>query len=142
MGYFSPKNTFLKLKIHIQRIYLTLLTTLCVKIHQIPNVIFENISHFFTTQVLCNFFSSKIAYFLHKWSIKVQIFRVSTARVKIHQLLHVIIQTKGSFSSKFGSLFSVMRDTSSVLFEQLKLYMLLKNITHHSANFQTCYCSH
>ena len=34
-----------------------------------------------------------------------QIFRFSTARVKIHQIIHVIFQTK----SEFGSLFSVMR---------------------------------
>ena len=32
MGYFCPKNTFLQLK-HIQRIYLTLLSTTCVRIY-------------------------------------------------------------------------------------------------------------
>ena len=37
-----------------------------------------------------------------------------------------IFKQKVSFSSKFGSLSSVMRDNSSVLF-QLKLYMVLKN---------------
>ena len=45
MGYICPKNTFLQLK-HIQRIYLTLLSTNCVKIHQIPYVIFETVIHF------------------------------------------------------------------------------------------------
>ena len=45
MGYFCPKTTFLQLKYYIQRIYLTLLSTTCVKIHQIY-VIFETISHF------------------------------------------------------------------------------------------------
>ena len=40
------KNTFLQLKYYIQRIYLTLLSTTCVKIHQITYVIFETISHF------------------------------------------------------------------------------------------------
>ena len=43
--YICPKNTFLLLK-HIQNIYLTLLSTTCVKIHQITYVIFETISHF------------------------------------------------------------------------------------------------
>ena len=41
-----PKNTFLQLKDYIQRIYLTLLSTTCVKIHQITRVIFETKSHF------------------------------------------------------------------------------------------------
>ena len=42
---FCPKNTFLQLK-PIQTIYLTLLSTTCVKIHQITDVIFETTSHF------------------------------------------------------------------------------------------------
>ena len=33
MGYFCPKSTFLQLKHYIQRIYLTLLSITCVKIH-------------------------------------------------------------------------------------------------------------
>ena len=45
MGYFCPKNTFLQLK-HIQRIYLTLLSTSCLKTHQMTYVIFETICHF------------------------------------------------------------------------------------------------
>ena len=45
MGSFCPKNKFLQLK-HILGIYLTLLSTTCVKIHQITYVIFETTSHF------------------------------------------------------------------------------------------------
>ena len=45
MGYFSTKNTFVQLK-HIQRIYLILLLTTCVKIYEIPYVTFEIINHF------------------------------------------------------------------------------------------------
>ena len=41
----SPNNRLLLLK-HIQNIDLTLLSTTCVKIHQINYVIFETISHF------------------------------------------------------------------------------------------------
>ena len=41
-----PKTTFLLLKYYIQRIYLTLLSTTCVKIRQITYVIFETISRF------------------------------------------------------------------------------------------------
>ena len=44
--YTSPKKRFVKLKHYIHRIYLTLLSTTCVKIHQVTHVIFETISHF------------------------------------------------------------------------------------------------
>ena len=43
--YICPTNTFLLLK-HIQNIYLTLLSTTCMKIHEITYVISEIISHF------------------------------------------------------------------------------------------------
>ena len=46
MGYFCPKDTFLQLKHYIPKIYLTLLSTTCVKIHQITYGIFETISNF------------------------------------------------------------------------------------------------
>ena len=42
----SKKKTFFQLKHYIQRIYLTLLSTTCVNIHQTPYIIFETISHF------------------------------------------------------------------------------------------------
>ena len=54
---------------------------------------------------------------LHVLSTKVvQIFRLSTAWVEVHQILITFFKQKVSFSSKFGSIFSVMRDNSSVLF--------------------------
>ena len=96
MGYICPKNTFLQLKHYIQRIYLTLLSTTCVKIHQIPYVIFETISHF-SRHNSSVFFSSNITYFLQKQPIKVQIFRLSTAQVKVHQIPHIIFRTKSQF---------------------------------------------
>ena len=43
---FVGKNTFLQLKHYIHRIYLTLLSTTYVKLHQVPLVIFKTISHF------------------------------------------------------------------------------------------------
>ena len=129
MGYFCPTNTFLQLEHYIPKIYLTLLSTTCVKIHQITYVIFETTcKSFFTTQFLCifYFFCSNIIYLQQKQPMKVQIFRLSIARVKVHKFSHVIFQTKSQFSSKFGSFFSVMRDNSSVLF-QLKLYPVEKS---------------
>ena len=92
MGYICPKNTFLQLK-QIQRIYLTLLSTTCVKIHQIPYFIFETITYF-SRQNSNVLFSSNIAYFWQKYPIKVKIFRFSTARVNIHQISHAIFKTK------------------------------------------------
>ena len=45
-GLLVSKNTFSHLKYYTQRIYLTLISTTCVKIHRIPYVILEIISHF------------------------------------------------------------------------------------------------
>ena len=118
MGYFCPKNTFLQLKHYIQGIYLTLLLTTCVKIHQISYVIFQ------PAQLFCIFLVQTL-----KQPITVQIFRLSTTWAKIHQIPYVIFQTKSQFSSNFESFFSVMRDNSSVLF-QLKLYILLTKKQH------------
>ena len=112
MSYIFPKNAFLQLKHYIQRIYLTLLSTTCVKIHQIPYVIFETRSYFSDTARLY-YFSSNITYFWQKYSMKIQIFRFSTTK---YQSSHVIFQTKSEFFFKVKSLFSVMRDNSSALF--------------------------
>ena len=93
MGYyFCPKNTFLQLK-HIQGIYPTLLSTTCVKIHQIPYVIFEIVTYF-PWHNSSGFFSSNIIYFLQKQSIKVQIFRFSTAHIKVHPISHVFLEPR------------------------------------------------
>ena len=97
--YICPKNTFLLLKHYLQRIFLTFLSATCKKIHQISLVIFETISHFSRHNSFI-FFSSNITYFLQKRPIKVQIFRLSTARVKVHQIPHVIFQTKSQFFFK------------------------------------------
>ena len=44
--YICPKNIFVPLKHHIQRIYLTLISSTCANIHQITYVIFETVDHF------------------------------------------------------------------------------------------------
>ena len=46
------------------------------------------------------FFSSNITYFPQKYPIKVQIFRLSTARAKIHQIPQVTFKTKSQFFFK------------------------------------------
>ena len=113
--YFCPKNRLLQLKHYIQRIYLTLLSTTYVKIHQIASVIFETKSSF-SRHNFSVFFNSNITYFLQKQPIKEHIFRLSTARVKVHQIPDDIFQIKSQFFFKVWIFFSVMKDNSSVLF--------------------------
>ena len=113
-GYICPRNTFLQLKHYIQRKYLTLLST-TMKIHRILYVIFETINHF-SLHNLPVFFKLKHYILLTEISLKSAHFQISTARVKIRQNIHVILQQKVSFSSKFGSLLSIMRDNPSALF--------------------------
>ena len=71
MVYVCLKTTFLHLK-HYLQIYLTLLSTTCVKIHQILYVIFETISHFSRHNTRLYYFSSNVTYFWQKYPIKVQ----------------------------------------------------------------------
>ena len=78
---------------------------------------------------LLYYFSSNITYFWQKYSIKEQIFRFFTTWVRIHQILHVIFQTKSEFSLNFGSLFSVVSDNSSVLWVIILLYFFSWNCT-------------
>ena len=83
----------------------------CVKLHQIPYVIFETISHFSRDTTRRYFFSSKITYFRQK------MLTPSSDCVKIDiKSLTPFFKQKFSFSSKFESLFSVMRYKSSLLF--------------------------
>ena len=82
----------------LQRICLTLLSTTCVKIHQILYVIFKTISHFsrhnssvfFLVQTLQTFDKSSLS----KYKF------LSTTRVKIQQIPHAIFQTKSQFFFK------------------------------------------
>ena len=87
-GVFSKKKTFLQLKHYILWIYLTLLSTTCVQVHQITYAIFETISHF-------SQHNSSVSFQLKHYiiSTKVQIFRISSAQFKVHQI-SVIFQIK------------------------------------------------
>ena len=58
-----------------------------------PETIFYDITRLY-------YFSSNVTYFSQKYPIKVQIFRFFTAQVKIHQISHVIFQTKSEFFFK------------------------------------------
>ena len=106
-------------------IYLTLLSSACVKIHLITYAIFETISHF-SRQNSTVFFSLK-HYIL---STKV-VYQVDFALLGLNfsKFLISFCKQKVSFSSKFGSFFSVMRDNSSVLLLAETLYAIEKSST-------------
>ena len=60
--------------------------------------------------------------------------------IKIHKIIVLFLELRVSFSSNFASLFSVMGDNSSVLF-QLKLCMIQTKGAPQKAKFQTFDCS-
>ena len=94
IGYSFPKNTFLQFNHYIQKIYLTLLATTCVKIHQMTYVIFEIISHFSRHNSLAQTLHT---FYKNCQPIKAQFFRFFTALIKVHQILHVIFQKESVF---------------------------------------------
>ena len=98
---FCPKNTFLQLKHYIQRIYLTLLSTTCVKIHQITYVIFETIyKSFFTTQFLCIFFAQTLHTFYKSSPSKCKFLDFPLLGLKFTNFLMSFFQLKGQFFLK------------------------------------------
>ena len=116
-GYFYPKNTFQQLEHYLPKIYLTLLSTTCVKIHQITYVIFETIyKSFYTTQFLRIFFVQTLHTFYKSSPSKCKFLDFPLLGLKFTKFLMSFFRQKVSFSSKFGPFFSVMRDNSSVHF--------------------------
>ena len=139
MGYFCPKNTFLQLRACIQRIYVTLLSIACVKIHQIRYVIFETISHF-SRHNSSAFLAQTLHIFDKNSPSEYKFSDFPLLALNFTKFLMLFFSQKVSSSSEFRSLFSVIRDNSSVLF-QLKLYILLSKEAHQSVNSQTFNCS-
>ena len=81
------------------------------------------------------FSSSKITYFQQNSPSKCKFSDFLLLELKFTKLLMSFFKQKGSFSSKFESLLSVMRDNFPVFFQQ-KLYMLLTKEAYQSANFE------
>ena len=79
-----------------------------------------------------SFFSSNVKYFAQKEPIKVEILKILSVQVKIPQIL-VIFETINQFFSNFASLFSAMRNKSSIIF-YVKFYILLKKRVYQSTN--------
>ena len=87
------------------------------------------------------FFLSQTFILWTKRTHRSKISRLLSVWVKTHQISDVIFETTSQFFLNFASLFSVMRDNSSVLF-QLKLCMIWTKGAQQSAKFQTFDCSH
>ena len=108
IGHFCPKNKFLQLKLYIQKIYVILLSTKCVKIHQISYVIFKTISHF-SRHNPSVFFSQTLHTFGKSSPSKCKFSDFSLLAIKFAKFLMSFSKEKVSFSSIFGLLFIVMR---------------------------------
>ena len=80
------------------------------------------------------FRSSSNIYFGYKKPIKTQIFRLSSARVKICEIPHVNLKMTSQF------LFIVMKHNSSANFKVIHFLLWAKR-SHQSSNFDTCKCS-
>ena len=115
------------------------LSTVPVKVHRIPHVIFQ-IKSQFVFKVWIFFQCHVRSFFCTFQAETLSAFGKScTSKCKFPDLpLLTLKLTK--FSSNFASLFSVMRHNSSLLFH-LNVCMLWTNGSNQSVNFQTFNCS-
>ena len=123
MGYIFPRNTFLQLKHYIQRIYIKHYFQLLVRKFT------KLLMSFFTTQLVCIIVAQTLHTFDKNIPSKCKFSDFPLPELKFIKFLMSFFKQKVSFSSKCGSLLSVMRENSSVLFH-LKLYMLSTKGTH------------
>ena len=128
MGYFCPKINLSKKYIPSAKALYTEYLTFNYLCENSPNYLCHYITfynttplYFFLAQTLHNFYKSSPS--------KCKFLDFLLLGLKFTKFLMSFFKQKVSFSSMFGSLFSVMRDNSSVLF-QLKLYMLLTKVVH------------
>ena len=101
---------------------------------------FWNHKSFFTTQLVYIILAQTLHTFEKNIPSKCKFSDFSLLKLKFIKFLMSFFKQKVSFSLNFGSLFSVMRDNFSVLF-QLKLYMIWTKGAHQSTKFQTFDCS-
>ena len=124
--YFFFWNCFAILSLFLSKYIFFRLLSVLMKVYLIPHAIFEitrqgfiQILHHCSVSWKINrlyFSSSNLIYFIDRKSQLNWNLRLLGGWVKIHQILHVIFETKSQFFLNFVSLFSVMRDNSSVLF--------------------------
>ena len=117
IGYTFAKNKLFQLK-HIPRIYLTLRSTNCLKIHVILYVTFANMhKSFFTAQLLCNFLAQRLHIFYNSSPEKCKYLDFPLLTLKFTKFLMSFFKQKVNFFfSKFPYIFGVIGDNSTVLF--------------------------
>ena len=117
IGYTFAKNKLFQLK-HIPRIYLTLRSTNCLKIHVILYVTFANMhKSFFTAQLFCNFLAQSLHIFYNSSPEKCKYLDFPLLTLKFTKFLMSFFKQKVNFFfSKFPYIFGVIGDNSTVLF--------------------------
>ena len=128
MGYFCPKINLPKKYIPSAKTLYTEYLTFNHLCENSPNYLCH-LNHF-SRHNSSVFFLAQTYNFYKSSSSKCKFSDFLLLGLKFTKFLMSLFKQNVSFSSKFGSLFNVMRDYSSVFF-LLKLYMLL-----------TCHCSH
>ena len=108
--YFFGSNIRYFLQKQLIKVQVFRLSTTRVKTRQVPHVIFHTKIQFFF-KILINlecyditplyFLGSNLIYFRQKQHMKVQIFRLATARIKLHQIHYVIFGTQSQLFFKF-----------------------------------------
>ena len=94
---------------------------------------FWNLKSCYTTQLACIFIAQSLHTFNKSSPSKCKFSDFLLLELKFTKFIMPFFKQRVNFSSKFGSLLSVIIDTSSVLF-QLKLYMLLTKVARHFWN--------
>ena len=119
-------------------IYPTLISTTCVKIRQISCIIFEIKSRFSRRNSPVFFLAQTLHTFYESSPSKCKFSDFPLLALKLTKLLMSFLKQKVSFSSKFASLFSIMREFFCTFLVET-LYVIDKGSTS-SAHFQTCQC--
>ena len=129
MGYFCPKNTFIQLEHYLLKIYLTLLSLTCVKIHQITCHFWNHIEVIFHDTVPLHLLAQTLHVFYKSSPPKCKFsdFPLLGLKAKVHQVSHVIFQTKSKFFSKVWILFQCHKRSFFCTFLAETLYAIEKS---------------
>ena len=101
----------------------------------------NSLCHFWNHLFLCIFLAQILHTLDKSSSSKCKFSHFPLLALKFTKFLKSFFKQKVSFSSKFGSFFSVMTHKSSVLF-LTQNNILSKKLAHQSKNCQTCHCWH
>ena len=112
-------------------IYPTLISTTCVKIRQISCIIFEIKSHFSRRNSPVFFLAQTLHTFYESSPSKCKFSDFPLLALKLTKLLMSFLKQKVSFSSKFASLFSIMREFFCTFLVETLCYRQRQHIKVH-----------